>query len=79
MLLSSNKAPRTMPPITIPYIKEKWAHSGFQKYFRNMGWLIAARVISFITSFLTIAIVARYLGPENLGRLDYFCFCVFGN
>ncbi|OIP66263.1 hypothetical protein AUK15_00710 [Candidatus Nomurabacteria bacterium CG2_30_43_9] len=60
-----------MPPITIPYIKEKWAHSGFQKYFRNMGWLIAARVISFITSFLTIAIVARYLGPENLGRLDY--------
>jgi len=60
-----------MPPITISYIKEKWAHAGFQKYFRNIGWLLVARVTTFITSFLTVAIVARYLGPENLGKLDY--------
>jgi O-antigen/teichoic acid export membrane protein len=48
-----------------------WRHDGFQKYFRNTGWMLAARIITFITSFLTIAIVARYLGPENLGKLDY--------
>lgn len=71
MLLSSNKVQNTMPPITTSYIKEKWAHAGFQKYFRNMGWLFAARIATFFTSFLTVAIVARYLGPENLGKLDY--------
>lgn len=60
-----------MPPFTVPYLKEKWAHAGFQKYFRNMGWLLFARVTTFFTSFLTVAIVARYLGPENLGKLDY--------
>lgn len=71
MLLSSRNVTNIMPPITIPYIKEKWAHTGFQKYFRNMGWLLAARITTFFTSFLTVAIVARYLGPENLGKLDY--------
>ena len=60
-----------MPPFTTLYIKEKWQHAGFQKYFQNMGWLLAARITTFFTSFLTVAIVARYLGPENLGKLDY--------
>ncbi len=53
------------------YIKEKWQHVGFQKYLRNTGWMFAARIVTFFTSFLTVAIVARYLGPENLGKLDY--------
>jgi O-antigen/teichoic acid export membrane protein len=48
-----------------------WRHAGFQKYFKNTGWLFVARITSFFTSFLTVAIVARYLGPENLGKLDY--------
>jgi len=48
-----------------------WDPQGFKKYFENTGWMFAARVITFITSFLTVAIVARYLGPENLGRLSY--------
>jgi len=53
------------------YINQVWNHAGFQKYFRNTGWMFGARVTSFFTSFLTVAIVARYLGPENLGKLDY--------
>jgi O-antigen/teichoic acid export membrane protein len=57
--------------LTITYIKEKWSHAGFQKYFKNTGWMLAARTVSFVTSFFTVAIVARYLGPENLGKLDY--------
>jgi len=59
----------------LTHFKEKinqiWKSVGFQKYFRNTGWMFTARVVSFITSFFTIAIVARYLGPENLGKLDY--------
>ncbi len=48
-----------------------WDKEGLKKYFRNTNWMFAARGASFITSFLTIAIVARYLGPENLGKLSY--------
>ncbi len=48
-----------------------WNKDGFKKYFHNTGWLFAARGASFLTSFFTIAIVARYLGPENLGKLSY--------
>lgn len=50
---------------------EIWNHAGFQKYFQNTGWMLAARIITFATSFFTVAIVARYLGPENLGKIDY--------
>ncbi len=48
-----------------------WNSQGFKKYMSNTGWMLTARIISFITSFFTVAIVARYLGPENLGKLDY--------
>jgi PST family polysaccharide transporter len=44
---------------------------GIKKYFHNTSWLFVARIITFITSFLTMALVARYLGPENLGKLSY--------
>lgn len=52
-------------------VRQWWQHAGFQKYFKNTGWLFVARIVSFFTSFLTVAIVARHLGPENLGKLDY--------
>lgn len=48
-----------------------WDVQGVRKYAKNTGWMFAARAATFITSFFTIAIVARYLGPENLGRLSY--------
>lgn len=71
MLSSPSKVQNIMPLVTTSYIKEKWQHAGFQKYLRNMGWAFTARIITFFTSFLTVAIVARYLGPDNLGKLDY--------
>jgi len=49
----------------------QWNKDGWKKYSANAGWLFLARVVSFTTSFLTVAIVARYLGPENLGKLSY--------
>lgn len=57
--------------LTYQKIKKKLEHAGFQKYFRNMGWALVAKGVSFLTSFLTVAIVARYLGPDKLGKLDY--------
>lgn len=48
-----------------------WNQEGLKKYFHNTGWMFLAKVISFTTSFLIVAIVARYLGPDNLGKLSY--------
>ena len=33
--------------------------------------MFGGRIITFITSFVTVIFVARYLGPENLGKLSY--------
>jgi O-antigen/teichoic acid export membrane protein len=59
--------------ITIPYrvLKGDWNPEGFKKYFYNMGWMFIARMVAYAVSFATIAIVARYLGPENFGKLSY--------
>jgi O-antigen/teichoic acid export membrane protein len=48
-----------------------WDIEGFNKYFRNTGWMFVGKMMAFVTSFFTIAIVARYLGPENLGKISY--------
>ncbi len=48
-----------------------WNNHGFKKYFRNTGWVAVARIITLVISFLTITLVARYLGPENYGNLSY--------
>lgn len=60
-----------MPPITISYVKEKWAHAGFQKYFQNISWSFAGQIFSLVMSFFIGALVARYLGPERYGVLNY--------
>ncbi len=53
------------------YIKEKWSHPGFQKYFRNSAWMLGSRIFSMGISFLTTLYIARALGPTNFGELDY--------
>jgi O-antigen/teichoic acid export membrane protein len=53
------------------YIKEKWANEGFQKYFKNTGWMLTSRVLSMTVSLLTTIYVARNLGPTNYGQLSY--------
>ncbi len=57
--------------LSIDYIKEKWQHAGFQKYFRNMGWAFGARGFALMMSFFVGTYVARYLGPERYGVLNY--------
>lgn len=48
-----------------------WDRNGFHKYLKNTGWTALARLTTLVISFLTIAIVARYLGPDNYGKLSY--------
>jgi O-antigen/teichoic acid export membrane protein len=60
-----------MQNITWNYILEKWNNVGFQKYFRNMGWMFFGRIFMLGISFLVNAYIARYLGPANYGLLNY--------
>ncbi len=56
------------------FVPEKWQwilnHEGFKKYFKNTGWMFFAQAFSLISLFVNIW-VARYLGPNNFGRLSY--------
>lgn len=62
---------KLLPPWLYHRLIGNWDQNGFKKYFQNTSWIFLARIVSFVVSFLTIAIVARYLGPENLGKLSY--------
>jgi O-antigen/teichoic acid export membrane protein len=57
--------------LSLNYIKDKWAHAGFQRYFQNTGWVFFARLGSMIVSFIATAYIARHLGPMNYGQLSY--------
>ncbi len=46
-------------------------HSSVRKYAGNFGYALAGRVVGLIGSFFVGALVARYLGPERYGVLNY--------
>lgn len=52
-------------------VKNKFLYSGFQKYLKNTSWLLLSRVVIMVVSFLVGAYVARYLGPQNFGTINY--------
>ncbi len=60
-----------MQYLSLNYIKDKWAHAGFQRYFQNTGWVFFARLGSMVVSFIATAYIARHLGPTNYGQLSY--------
>lgn len=60
-----------MPIIMLDYFKEKWKHSGFQKYLKNMSWIFSIKILSMAVSFIATAYIARNLGPSNYGQLSY--------
>ncbi len=53
--------------------KYRWIldHSGFKRYFSNTGWMFGGQMFSLLVAFFVGAWVARYLGPENYGVLNY--------
>lgn len=52
------------------YIMNKWNHAGFQKYFRNTGWMFVGQMSMILSLFINIW-MARHLGPENFGIISY--------
>jgi len=50
---------------------EIWNHTGFQRYFRNTGWMFLGKIGSLAVSFIAIVFIARRLGPGNYGQLSY--------
>jgi O-antigen/teichoic acid export membrane protein len=46
-------------------------HAGFRKYFTNTSWLFIERVVRLLVVLGTGILVARYLGPELFGQLNY--------
>ena len=46
-------------------------HEGFRRYFANTGWLFVGQLVILFLSFLVGAWVARHLGPEKYGALNY--------
>lgn len=57
------------------FMPEKWrqflSHEGFKRYFANTGWMLSGQLFSLAASFFIGAWIARYLGPENYGILNY--------
>jgi len=46
-------------------------HSGFRRYFFNTGWLMLDKVLRMFLGLFVGVWVARYLGPENFGILNF--------
>jgi PST family polysaccharide transporter len=69
--LLNTLAVRLLPSWLYHQLVSRWDPDGLKKYFANTGWMMLGRIATFAVSFFTITFVARYLGPENLGKLSY--------
>ncbi len=52
-------------------IKEKWGEAGFQRYFRNTGWMFGARVLTLLINLFVSIFIAKQLGPEQYGTFSF--------
>lgn len=50
---------------------EPFNRDGLKKYAHNTSWLFLGKIISYPLSLFSIAVVARYLGPAELGLISY--------
>jgi O-antigen/teichoic acid export membrane protein len=61
----------------IARIAELFKHQGFTRYFRNTSWMMGERVMRMVVGLFVGIWVARYLGPEQFGLLNYAQSFVF--
>ena len=52
-------------------IHQLFENQGFKKYFFNTGWLMADKVLRLFVGLFVGVYVARYLGPEKFGVLNF--------
>lgn len=55
----------------LKHLKDILNHKGFKKYSQNTAWLIGDKLTNMILGLLVGIWVARYLGPEKFGLLNY--------
>ncbi|MBD1382676.1 flippase [Metabacillus arenae] len=48
-----------------------------KKVYSNIGWLFFEKLFKMVLNFFVFAIIARYLGPENFGVLNFAIAFVF--
>ena len=46
-------------------------HQGFMKYFKNTSWLFGERILKMGVGLFISVWIARYLGPDKFGLLNY--------
>ncbi|HEU4859384.1 MAG TPA: flippase [Chitinophagaceae bacterium] len=52
-------------------IKSLYANEGFKKYLANTSWLFGEKLARLVIGLIVSAYVARYLGAENFGVINY--------
>jgi len=52
-------------------IQRAFINRGFRKYFFNTGWLMTEKVLRLVIGLFVGVYVARYLGPEQFGILNF--------
>lgn len=52
-------------------ITQIFKHSGFKRYAANTSWLVGEKVLRMIVGLFVGVWVARYLGPDKFGLLNY--------
>lgn len=52
-------------------VSDKIKHQGFQRYFKNTGWMFFGQIFSLASSFFVGVWIARYLGPQDYGVVNY--------
>jgi PST family polysaccharide transporter len=55
----------------IERVRSIYNNTGFRKYFTNTSWLLAEKIFRMVLGLLVGICVARYLGPEQFGRLNF--------
>lgn len=52
-------------------LKSLKSHQGFMKYFKNISWLFAEKILRMVVGLFVGIWVVRYLGPEQFGLFSY--------
>ena len=55
----------------ISKLKSLKNHQGFMKYFKNTSWLFGEKILRMFVGLFISVWIARYLGPEQFGLLNY--------
>ena len=55
----------------------KFSSAGFKRYFRNTSWLMLEKILRMGIGLVVGVWVARHLGPEKFGLLNYAQSFVF--